>query len=124
MMKSDAALLSFAIVLLLIASCKHTENSSKTALVPSILLRESTVAEVNGLRVGCGSVFQGADEKKIRATLIVMDTEGESNESSERVSEGDRIRIGHVFFVVHSISEGKGRAYGSVILKKINESNE
>jgi hypothetical protein len=100
--------------------CKHIATPQRQTVEKgaTILLVETTVAEVNGLRVGCGSVFKGPDEKIIRATIVVMSG---ADESSKRVAVGDRIKVGDAFFVVESIDEGKGRALGSVRMKKLNE---
>jgi hypothetical protein len=116
--KTGLTIVSF--LLLLNLGCKHTATPQRHTVEKgaTILLVETTVAEVNGLRVGCGSVFKGPDETDIRATIVVMSG---ADESSKRVAAGERIKVGDAFFVVESIDEGTGKAMGSVRLKKLNE---
>ena len=115
MSKRNTVVVFFAFSMILFVGCKHTESSSKAGVSSSILLRESTVAEVNGLRVGCASVFQGADEAQIRATLVVMDG---SAETSKRVQVGDTLGVGKAQFLVTSIREGESQSFGSVEIQR------
>ncbi|PIE23221.1 MAG: hypothetical protein CSA62_08395 [Planctomycetota bacterium] len=79
----------------------------------SIKLRETTVAQLAGFRVGLAKVWQeeysdaeGVPRQGVRGTLAVM-CEDEEQDFDLRVALGDEVKLGSARYIVSAIDEGE-----------------
>ena len=107
-----------AVLILAAAACKEREMTS--APENAIILGETTVEDVNGLRVGSGNYFEERDPSgKRRKSIQVAVWDPEAGEKAETVNmtlyEGDEFPVGGRKYRLIGVDTGRkgenGRAW-------------